>query len=530
MKKTIFFFFLVILFSSCKEEKKDNTMAYAALALSQTGSGDSAAVAAAKALPVLDVSSYAPADLAALKLSGVVSSVDMSKGTPIVNFYVTTDKNRLKGFGWTTKNNAAYTSTTGAKNTTGTTTIVDGLTAVSNMQFTIAKLVAGTNGSPDQWINYIASTVPYTGTTADGVTTVTRGSGLTWPTYDNNGTLVDNGDGSYKYTFSRDITKSKENIAQEYIGTTVATLSTATTPDATRVAALGNLSYEPTLPHRIAILIGSGNARGTSTNNTDGTRRPVCSVAYNDEISACSGTLVAGVLFENSKTITYDFTPSTGVELSTLQRDIVRVETCNKCHSDSAIITGATTRGLTAHGSRHDVKQCVTCHTDQVKVGSATAFAEAVSSNYVFPTNPNASGRTYLADGESVGNFPIMVHKLHMSSKLTKSGDGYNIHGFRFNNPTGTGTAATTVTTFTKQKDCSTCHTSNKTAANEDNWKTKPSRLACGSCHDGMNWATGALKKVKDGSIGSHNGGAQADDSSCTKCHTSSDISSKHGL
>ena len=38
---------------------------------------------------------------------------------------------------------------------------------------------------------------------------------------------------------------------------------------------------------------------------------------------------------------------------------------------------------------------------------------------------------------------------------------------------------------------------------------TKPSREACGSCHDTINWATGA----------NHKGGAQLDDKACASCH-----------
>ena len=38
--------------------------------------------------------------------------------------------------------------------------------------------------------------------------------------------------------------------------------------------------------------------------------------------------------------------------------------------------------------------------------------------------------------------------------------------------------------------NCEACHTGN--AKNVANWKTVPSRAACGSCHDNVNFATGA--------------------------------------
>ena len=47
------------------------------------------------------------------------------------------------------------------------------------------------------------------------------------------------------------------------------------------------------------------------------------------------------------------------------------------------------------------------------------------------------------------------------------------------------------------QRMCSKCHDNTK-AAQADNWKTKPSRLACGACHDGINWATGTGTTLAD--------------------------------
>ena len=42
--------------------------------------------------------------------------------------------------------------------------------------------------------------------------------------------------------------------------------------------------------------------------------------------------------------------------------------------------------------------------------------------------------------------------------------------------------------------NCVACHTEATAAPwrNIDNWKTVPSRAACGSCHDMINWTTGA--------------------------------------
>jgi hypothetical protein len=58
-------------------------------------------------------------------------------------------------------------------------------------------------------------------------------------------------------------------------------------------------------------------------------------------------------------------------------------------------------------------------------------------------------------------------------------------------------------------KNCTVCHADNR-------WKTKPSRLACGSCHDDI-WF-GAPSAVPTGSK-PHPGGQRDDDAGCSFCH-----------
>ena len=56
-------------------------------------------------------------------------------------------------------------------------------------------------------------------------------------------------------------------------------------------------------------------------------------------------------------------------------------------------------------------------------------------------------------------------------------------------------------------RNCTRCHTPEVTQSNV--WYTYPSRAACGSCHDDINWVTGE----------NHPAGAQANDAACASCH-----------
>ena len=510
---------------------------------------NTAAIALAKSLPLLDLStstSFDPkttsgqAAIQALNLNGVITNVDMSKGTPIVTFYVTTDAtttvpaSRLKGFGWTTTSDGSYSATTGVRSTPGATSVVTNLKAVANMQFTFAKLVPGTNNSPDKWVSYLTTTIPTPNGTIGNTTPPTPFKRTTpaWQknSTDQNGTLVDNEDGTYTYTFARDITKSKDYIGSEYL---VSTTENLTALSATRKAGTGDLTYDASLPHRMAIAVGVGTVRGTSTNNVDGSAQPMMSGGCSSKTS-CSGSPIAALNFTDGKTIIYDFIPATG-QIKATQRDIVSVYTCNNCHKDANATTtsGITTRGLIFHGpgGRNDVTQCVLCHTDQTR---GQTDLNDISSNGIYSgaagTAPNLGG--YVLDGYAVADFPIMVHKFHMSSQLTKrsstSTTGYFVGGTTYQFPT----KGALFFTKADSKLCYNCHTTNKTSINEDNWKTKPSRIACGSCHDGIDWATGLMyKSVNPATTDiTHGGGKQLDDSKCASCHPASYVISKHGL
>jgi OmcA/MtrC family decaheme c-type cytochrome len=157
----------------------------------------------------------------------------------------------------------------------------------------------------------------------------------------------------------------------------------------------------------------------------------------------------------------FDFRPD-GQAISESWDQIRETTSCNKCHDP-----------LVVHGRRQDAKLCVQCHQPQT--------ADAVTGNVL--------------------DFRIMIHKIHSGPNLP-SGKPYQI-----------GSNSYAGVTFPQDvRNCANCH-EGKDAANKptqsDSWYTKPSRAACGSCHDDINWTTGA----------NHPAGAQADDSQCAKCH-----------
>lgn len=163
---------------------------------------------------------------------------------------------------------------------------------------------------------------------------------------------------------------------------------------------------------------------------------------------------------------TFDFIPSGGDVR--IVRDIVRSEACNNCHNP-----------LGAHGDfRRDVKVCILCHTPQ--------------------TSDPDTGQTM--------DFNVMIHKIHRGAELpsVQGGTPYQIIGF------GSTVFDFSTVEFPQDiRNCTQCHTG---GTQSDHYKNKPSRASCGSCHDDVNFLSGA----------NHGGGIQLDDNNCSACHLSS--------
>jgi hypothetical protein len=94
-------------------------------------------------------------------------------------------------------------------------------------------------------------------------------------------------------------------------------------------------------------------------------------------------------------------------------------------------------------------------------------------------------------DGYSLNPLVRKVHGLHRGAHQLNAGAAHPDYGLT--------TADTTLADYTNvvfpsmpdgEKDCATCHA-------DDRWKTRPSRLACGTCHDNLFFDTGVLSPAR---------------------------------
>jgi len=391
---------------------------------------------------------------------------------PVVNFSVT---------------DAAGTPVVGLANYSQASTAT--VKALTNVNFTLAKLVPAANGEPSKWVSYNVTKFPTVAQQTAAPTVAWYGA---FPQVDKEGTLVDNGGGSYTYTFARDPKQAAAIVA----GLTDTT--TALKAD------LGDVSFDANLTHRVGVII-TGNAPGTGTNTP----------------TAAASTAAAVAMALNGNA-TYDFIPATGkaVAATDASRDIVNINTCASCHDGKGI----------GHGTRRDPKLCVTCHTDQTKYG----FVEATK------TATGFSGSYMRIDGQAAFTFPRMIHQYHMGSRLTKTGYNLNGHcklpGTIAGSILGSNVSACFNTVKLPQDvgNCTVCHdgaaTGVKAAKDGDNWMKAPSIIACGSCHDGIDFKTGLGTAIgaKGKLVGGHMGGTAADSSMCAQCHKPADIAVFH--
>lgn len=147
-------------------------------------------------------------------------------------------------------------------------------------------------------------------------------------------------------------------------------------------------------------------------------------------------------------------------------RDMIADATCNSCHEQ-----------LSFHGgSRRSMAVCNLCHTPQT----------------VDPdTNENQ-------------DMKVLIHRIHMGAQLPSVqggkpfiviGNQQSVHDY------------SKILYPADPRNCESCHKAGPPQANQ--WLTNPTRDACGSCHDDVNFATGQ----------GHLNLPQVSDNQCKNCH-----------
>ena len=164
----------------------------------------------------------------------------------------------------------------------------------------------------------------------------------------------------------------------------------------------------------------------------------------------------------------YDFVPSGGAVTS--MREIVKTDNCNQCHDK-----------ITAHGSRFEMKLCVTCH------------------------NPGS-----WADSDTTVDFKVMVHKIHRGADLptVDAGGSYAVGSHDFSD-----------IAFPQDiRNCTKCHDGADADTPQGNSWQSPSLAACGSCHDDIDFTRDGSGTPPVDPTG-HPGGIVSDNSECVTCH-----------
>jgi OmcA/MtrC family decaheme c-type cytochrome len=106
--------------------------------------------------------------------------------------------------------------------------------------------------------------------------------------------------------------------------------------------------------------------------------------------------------------------------------------------------------------------------------------------------------------GQTV-EFNSFIHRIHMGSSLPRVVAGGT---FEITTSFGASNYSTVVDPANAQR-CEVCNQQTTGAAQATAFLTNPTRVACGSCHDNVNFAIGA----------NHPGGFQTDDTQCANCH-----------
>ncbi len=248
---------------------------------------------------------------------------------------------------------------------------------------------------------------------------------------------------------------------------------------------------------------GSSTTTGLLTNNNDGSytyefvtnlakatvdgKTGSALVGYDRKLTHRVSVMIGGHSGATADAV-FDFVPDTSITTLPATRNIVQTSACQACHGTQFKGHG---------GDRLTVENCVTCHN---------------------PSSFDAQSKQSL-------DAKVMIHKIHAGGNLASiagpDGQFWNDTATAADETKDNGLLANVYAIWgygnaktswykagfpAELPNCTKCH--NGSGQNVDAWKT-PSRAACGSCHDNVDFTTGV----------NHKGGAQATDSKCTICH-----------
>ena len=345
----------------------------------------------------------------------------------------------------------------------------------ADIGWVIAKLTPGTNGMSSYWTSYIYQTVTPSGcptgaTSCDTTATIqpTTESGAT-------GTLVDNGNGTYVYTFHKDIT---------------------TDPLVTYVA---------TLTHRVAFEI-----RGLAQANNG-------AYTFQPSTGATTGIFSREIVETSTCDNCHGFLNAHGGAR-------VEVHYCVMCHSpqNSDPYSGNT---LDFKQQIHKIHTGInlpsiapttvtfTAPPSGTSATLASAWPGVSGSNYniTFSNGPVSGGGTFTQGSAAVSwTTPVFGSPTAQATAQDVGptlGQGYWIVGFMksLNN-------FNTVLFPQDTRNCQTCHVQNLAGATEAaNYASVPTMEACGACHDTTTFGAG----------GNHANGTivNVNDTECSTCH-----------
>jgi len=364
-----------------------------------------------------------------------------------------------------------------------------GLTA-GEIYFAVAKLVpAGTQLAPvppqsaapaplisDQWQSYIYTSAtpaptsvgtaqqPVVGTTAQPQATIEAGTA---------GKFVDNGDGTYQYTFDTDL------------------------------SSVSGVTYDATLTHRVGFEIrGVTNA---TTGNTIDVNSPV-----------------------------YTFQPSTGATTGITQFDIVDDQDCKSCHQVLQWHGGARTEiqycVMCHNPSSFDPSSGNTLDFKVMfhKIHMGQSLPSVSGTSFEGATVAPTSDYYIFGYGNSINDYATTaatIAALEVSSPPTSAspvatvpavgtvpcGETTGVSYYCVDYPQTDASNNNTTVSGPGQRFCVTCHNaSDPNTPQAGNFASAPSAAACGSCHDNVNFATGQGHSAAD---------LIATDTQCATCH-----------